>query len=354
VPTGFDPGVREIGLSPIRQRQWRQAYAYEDDVRGGAPVEGAVGDSWWPADQWPPVHPVAYKTSNGAHPALWEIYTRRVDAAFALRHWSPARLAEALGFAFCRKHDPASDALPAPAVVSGAARKTVFSAETFPSITIGGGTVPARSFKAVTFDLDEELAELAALAELRPGIMAEALAQAPAFDSYFMGILSFNRFSHPCTSALVAFAVLAGGMAAMHHKLAFARPRPSQLSPAVMPPVDPPPHAAYPSGHATQAHLVALCLALVMPDMTAVHQRPPEGGGSPLPVRRDPLRDMAVRIARNREVLGLHYPSDSEAGERLAYRAFATMAEMHKAEDEHSQPMHPALRALVACARAEW
>ena len=34
-----------------------------------------------------------------------------------------------------------------------------------------------------------------------------------------------------------------------------------------------------------------------------------------------PLWRIAERIARNREVLGMHYPSDSEAGLRLAAQA---------------------------------
>jgi membrane-associated phospholipid phosphatase len=34
---------------------------------------------------------------------------------------------------------------------------------------------------------------------------------------------------------------------------------------------------------------------------------------------------MAQRIARNREVLGLHYPSDSAAGKILATESFALL-----------------------------
>ena len=35
-----------------------------------------------------------------------------------------------------------------------------------------------------------------------------------------------------------------------------------------------------------------------------------------------PLQMMAQRVARNREVIGLHYPSDSEAGRVLAKKTF--------------------------------
>jgi hypothetical protein len=45
----------------------------------------------------------------------------------------------------------------------------------------------------------------------------------------------------------------------------------------------------------------------------------PENAPAPHP-GISPLQQMAARIARNREVLGLHYPSDSKAGRQLAIR----------------------------------
>jgi membrane-associated phospholipid phosphatase len=136
----------------------------------------------------------------------------------------------------------------------------------------------------------------------------------------------------------------------MHHKMKHNRPRPSRLLPALMPPIDPPGHAAYPSGHATQAYLMALLLAQVMPDVAwGKKVGTMQEGGAQITVTEteatdpsianditSPVRDLpgvaqrmtntplwriAERVARNREVLGVHYPSDSEAGLRLAAQA---------------------------------
>ena len=61
--------------------------------------------------------------------------------------------------------------------------------------------------------------------------------------------------------------------------------------------------AAFPSGHATESHLIARLLGIVLPDKHPA---------------RPLLLPLAHRIAINREVMGLHYRSDSEAGELLA------------------------------------
>src|SRR3954453_5225625 len=54
-----------------------------------------------------------------------------------------------------------------------------------------------------------------------------------------------------------------------------------------------------------------------------------------------PLRMMAGRIARNREVAGLHFPSDSLIGKKLADGSFSIMME------------RPAVNDLIAAARLE-
>jgi hypothetical protein len=123
----------------------------------------------------------------------------------------------------------------------------------------------------------------------------------------------------------------------MHYKYNYDRARPSRLSPKLMPPIAPPGHASFPSGHATQARLIALCLEKVMPAAII----PVDGLGVPQP-QHGPLRKMADRIARNREVLGLHYPSDSVAGKTLADQTFALLATV------------PKVAQLIAVATTEW
>jgi membrane-associated phospholipid phosphatase len=66
--------------------------------------------------------------------------------------------------------------------------------------------------------------------------------------------------------------------------------------------VDCPHHAAFPSGHSTQSHLVALAMGEVT-------------GRDDI---RQALWQAADRIAENREYAGLHYASDSACGAELA------------------------------------
>src|SRR5215831_17744996 len=102
----------------------------------------------------------------------------------------------------------------------------------------------------------------------------------------------------------------------------FRRPRAAQYSPALLPPIHVPGHASFPSGHATEAYLIALCLKEVMPSAACA----PAGDVSP-------LMRMARRIARNREVLGLHFPSDSKAGRHLAEETFKILVECDSIKD---------------------
>ena len=171
----------------------------------------------------------------------------------------------------------------------------------------------------------DELKELVALIEYRSGVMAEAMAQRSNFLGYWQGVLTFNASSHPWTCDLCEIALRVGQFQAMHYKNVFNRPRPSQLLMALMPPIDPPGHAAYPSGHATEAYIISAMLKEVMPAGAA-----------------EPLDRLAERVARNREVLGMHYPSDSEAGKVLALASKDLLMKC------------ASVRAILPKARTEW
>jgi len=109
-------------------------------------------------------------------------------------------------------------------------------------------------------EIADELNELAHLIEYRAGMIGEGLDQRSVIEDYFRGILTYNRQTHPNTSRLVGLAHEASTIGVMRFKLRYMRPRPSQLSPTLLPPIDPPEHGSFPSGHATQSFAIAFML----------------------------------------------------------------------------------------------
>jgi membrane-associated phospholipid phosphatase len=163
--------------------------------------------------------------------------------------------------------------------------------------------------------------------------MSEALAQMTDMVGYWAGLLMFSPNSHPWTFRLARTAIVVGEFVAMYYKRQFKRPRPSQLSPALMPPIAVPGHASWPSGHATQAYLLSLMLTgdlpgghPVMPSEVSNLLTPPITA-PPGTVSDSLLNRLAERVARNREVLGVHYRSDSDAGRVLAGKIFTVLKE---------------------------
>ena len=173
--------------------------------------------------------------------------------------------------------------------------------------------------------LIDEIDELIALIDYRGGVLAEAIMQRDNMLRYWCGALMFGKSSHPWTYDLMQIAMRVGQFQVMHYKRmankatpnaaeGLGRPRPSQICAALMPPIEVPGHASYPSGHSTESYLISHCLAQVMPAAvtTPYDQNDPHSTA---------LGRLAQRTARNREVLGLHYPSDSEAGRQLAEKS---------------------------------
>lgn len=86
----------------------------------------------------------------------------------------------------------------------------------------------------------------------------------------------------------------------LESKQSFARVRPSHIDPEIETVIANPPHASYPSGHAAQAHMVALILSDFDPE-NAKH-----------------YKKLAHDVAHRREIAGVHYPSDTKAGVEFA------------------------------------
>ena len=145
-----------------------------------------------------------------------------------------------------------------------------------------------------------------AAANERADSLSEILSQSNEFISYFLNLMTARPGAYPHTTQVLGIASLVGTFVAMYFKGAYRRPRPSQLCPALLPPIEVPGHASFPSGHSTQAHLMALC-------MNDVLQGLPQQN-----TMVDDLWTLADRIARNREIAGLHYASDSAAGVAFA------------------------------------
>jgi membrane-associated phospholipid phosphatase len=163
-------------------------------------------------------------------------------------------------------------------------------------------------------------ADLATLREMafseRQDAIDEIVTEADEFISKFLHLVSATPTTHPATSRMLIVADALTALITMHYKAHFNRARPAQLAPALMPPIEHAGHASFPSGHATQAHIFAALLTEVMPKRLGVAA----------PTAADPNRTtigkslvfLADRIARNREIAGLHDPSDTRAGVTLA------------------------------------
>ena len=121
-----------------------------------------------------------------------------------------------------------------------------------------------------------------------------------ALVRYWYELLDINSVTHPRTAELLYATMYLAGSVATFFKDRFHRARPVTLAPDLAPPIPTPRLPAYPGGHATQIYLMAL---------TLVHLHPN---------REKEILQCAEQVARNREVAGVNYPSDTEAGRKLA------------------------------------
>lgn len=111
----------------------------------------------------------------------------------------------------------------------------------------------------------------------------------------------FNADSLPLTAELVANVWKDAEYLIWKYKNHFIRIRPYKLEPRLQN-LEETNWAAYPSGHATNSYVNAFLFSVLLPDFTNFF-----------------MKD-AYDMAHSREIIGVHYPSDSESGRLLAYQ----------------------------------
>lgn len=114
--------------------------------------------------------------------------------------------------------------------------------------------------------------------------------------------------SKPLTKASFEYMIQMTDPAVMEAKKFFDRVRPSYLDTDLKTAIPVPAHPAYPSAHAVNAHLIKFMLSELNPDLSEQYE------------------DEAERIATNREIAGVHYSSDSEAGQEMAEQLYAILS----------------------------
>ncbi len=126
----------------------------------------------------------------------------------------------------------------------------------------------------------------------------------------FYNVLGLEPGESPELDLLVQRINAESYLPVLYFKHKFSRTRPYQIDESLTTVIDGPPHASYPSGHATQGYLFSLILSELLPaDDPRVSQLAELGKG------------MGIR----REIAGVHYPSDTKAGVELAIQLKAWM-----------------------------
>jgi hypothetical protein len=178
-------------------------------------------------------------------------------------------------------------------------------------------------------DTEIEVDELIQLqATERAALMSEIIEQNTTFMQDFLRLLMMTPTSRPYTYLLLKTGARVAELTMPYFKNTFNRPRPSQVCPWIMPPLEVAGHPSYPQGHGLMAHLKALCVSEAL---VRTH-----------PEMHDALIALADRIARNRVVAGFHYPSDSVGARNLA-------SELMKLVRQSAN-----FKSVVAKAKDEW
>ncbi len=138
-------------------------------------------------------------------------------------------------------------------------------------------------------------------AQLREERSAEILVETAPQTPFWSAIAGIHPDRHRYTLELVNIAMAIACIVSLRFKHSLSCPRPYHYSTQIQPMLQTPGHGSLPSGHASEAFVVAEVLAALTGN----------------PKVRNMLISQAARIAINRSVAGVHFPIDSAAGEML-------------------------------------
>jgi membrane-associated phospholipid phosphatase len=154
-----------------------------------------------------------------------------------------------------------------------------------------------------TFRAQADLVEK--YADLREDRASEILAQIGMQTDFWATIAFLHPARTPKTLEVLGAALRLAIAVEMRFKHALACPRPHEYSPQIQPMIQTPGHGSLPSGHSTQAYIIAEVYWAVLP---AARRNA---------LLREQLMRQAARVAINRHVAGVHFPVDSAAGRVL-------------------------------------
>jgi hypothetical protein len=160
-------------------------------------------------------------------------------------------------------------------------------------------------------DFELQLPAVNRWAELRPERAQEIITQIGIPMQYWSSILDLNPTNHPWTLQLLSLTLACASYLNQPSKHHLACPRPVDYSPGIQPIINARRFAAFPSGHATEAFVVARMLQMV------TGQERTDKTGKPTAVETQ-LQRLAARISNNRVIAGVHFPIDATSGRMVA------------------------------------
>ena len=125
----------------------------------------------------------------------------------------------------------------------------------------------------------------------------------------------FNPETLPVTADFMAHVWQDASFYIWTYKYKFLRIRPYKIEPALKN-LEETNWAAYPSGHAANSYLIAYIYSVLAPEFTDVF-----------------MKD-AYDMAHSREIIGVHYPSDSETSRLLAHKFVSALFQNEKFKQE--------------------